>query len=257
MRFVRYRIGEEVSWGRLEGETVRPLAAPPYKTIEAAGPPLPLDSVRLLAPIKPSKMIAVGRNYAAHAEEHGNPIPEEPLLFSKVLSSIIGPEETIVIPKWVGRVDYEGELGVIMGRETKGVSAEKALDHVFGYTCMNDVSARVLQRSDGQYTRGKGLDTFCPVGPWIETDLDPTDLAVRTLHNSKLVQDSRTSFMIFPVAELIAFISRVMTLLPGDVILTGTPSGVGELGQDDRIEVDIQGIGCLVNPVTVIDSPQE
>ena len=256
MRFIRYRIGEEVSWGRLEGETVRPLTQPPYEGIEAAGPPLPLGSVRLLAPIQPSKMIAVGRNYAAHAEEHGFEVPKEPIIFTKALSSIIGPEEAIVIPEWVGRVDYEGELGVVMAKQTKGVSREQALKNVLGYTCMNDVSARDLQWSDGQNFRGKGFDTFCPAGPWIETDLDPTDLAVRTLHNSKLVQDSRTSFMIFPVAELIEFISRVMTLLPGDVILTGTPAGVGPLGRGDRIEVDIQGIGCLSNPVAVVASQQ-
>ncbi len=254
MRIIRYRIGDFVSWGRLEGDSVRPLAGSPYENIEAAGPPLPLESVSLLAPIQPSKMIAVGRNYAAHAEEHGFEVPKEPIIFTKALSSLIGPEEAILIPEWVGRVDYEGELGVVMGKKTKGVYRGQALDHVFGYTCMNDVSARDLQWGDGQNFRGKGLDTFGPAGPWIETELDPSDLAIRTLLNSETVQDSRTSFMIFPVDELIAFISRVMTLLPGDVILTGTPAGVGPIGQGDLVEVDIQGIGRLSNPAAVISS---
>lgn len=256
MRFVRYCIGNTTSWGRLEGDSIRPLAGPPIENVQAAGPPVPLSTVTLLAPVKPSKIIAVGRNYAAHAEEHGFEVPKEPLLFSKVISSIIGPEETIVIPDWVGRVDYEGELAVVMGRQTKGVSREEALDYVFGYTCLNDVSARVLQRSDGQYTRGKGLDTFCPVGPWIETDLDPADVALRTELNTKLVQDARTSSMIFPVDELISFISRVITLFPGDVIATGTPAGVGPLSQGDTIKVDIEGIGRLSNPVAVEESPR-
>ncbi len=256
MRIIRYRLGEAESWGRLEGDSVRPLAGPPSEGLEAVGPPLPLSSVRLLAPIKPSKIIAVGRNYVAHAEEHGNPIPKEPLLFSKVVSAIIGPGETILIPDWAGRVDYEGELAVVMGRRTKGVARAEALDHVFGYTCLNDVSARVFQKNDGQYTRGKGLDTFCPVGPWIETGIDPADLALRTELNGKPVQDSRTSMMIFPVEKLIEYISRVMTLLPGDVIATGTPAGVGPLGQGDIVEVDIEGLGRLSNPVTVISSEQ-
>ncbi len=251
MRFIRFRMGGIVSWGRLEGDNVRPLAGPPCRGIEAAGGPLPLEAVSLLAPVEPSKIIAVGRNYAAHAQEHGFEVPQEPLLFSKVVSSIIAPGQTILIPEWVGRVDYEGELAVIIGRTTKGVSREEALDCIFGYTCLNDVSARVLQRSDGQYTRGKGLDTFCPVGPWIETGLNPADLAIRTELNSKLVQDGRTSQLIFPVDELIAYISRVMTLLPGDVIATGTPAGVGPLSHGDLVEVDIEGIGRLSNPVAV------
>ena len=251
MRIVRYRLGDTVSYGRLEGGSVRPLAGSPFKSIEAAGPPLPLEAVKLLAPVEPSKIIAVGRNYAAHAQEHGFEVPKEPLLFSKPSTALIGPSETILIPEWVGRVDYEGELAVVMGCKTKGASREEALGCVFGYTCLNDVSARVLQRGDGQYFRGKGLDTFCPVGPWIKTGLNPADLAVRTELNSKLVQDGRTSQMIFPVDELIAFISRVMTLMPGDVIATGTPAGVGPLDQGDLVEVDIQGIGRLSNPVAV------
>jgi 2-keto-4-pentenoate hydratase/2-oxohepta-3-ene-1,7-dioic acid hydratase in catechol pathway len=257
MRIIRYRMGEATSWGRLEGETIRPLAGPPEQGLEAVGPPLPLEAVQLLAPAVPGKIIAVGRNYQAHAEEFGNPLPEEPLLFSKVTGSIIGPGEPIVIPEWVGQVDYEGELAVVMGRRAKGVKRLDALGYVFGYTCLNDVSARVLQRGDGQYTRGKGLDTFCPLGPWIETDLDPADLALRTELNGKLVQDSRTSLMIFPVDVLIEYISRVMTLYPGDVIATGTPAGVGPLAQGDTIEVDIQGLGRLSNPVTVVPSEQE
>jgi len=244
-----------VRYGRLEGETVRPLAGPFWENLAAAGPGLPLSSVRLHPPVAPSKIIALGRNYLEHARERDLPAPEEPLLFSKAVSSVIGPGETIKIPAWVGRTDHEAELGVVIGRRCKGVPREEAGEAVLGVTCLNDVSARVLQKSDGQYTRGKGLDTFCPLGPWIVTGLDYHDLFLRAELNGRLVQDGRTSQMIHSVEEIIEHISRVMTLLPGDVIATGTPAGVGPLSDGDEIVVEIEGVGRLINRVALVEDP--
>lgn len=204
---------------------------------------------RLLAPCVPTKVLAVGLNYAAHAAEAGMEVPEEPLFFLKPPSAVIGPGETIVHPKLSQRVDYEAELAVVIGRRARRVAREEALDYVLGYTCGLDVTARDLQRTDGQWTRAKGFDTFCPLGPWIVPGLDPHDLLVECRVNGQVRQRARTSDLIFPVEDLLHRASLVMTLEPGDVLLTGTPSGVGPLQPGDEVEVEIEGIGVLRNVV--------
>ena len=207
------------------------------------------EGATLLPPSVPTKIVCVGRNYAEHARELGNEAPPEPILFLKPPSALLAPGGTIVRPADSQRVDYEGELAIVVGREAKAVRAASWRDYVRGFTCANDVTARDLQKKDVQFTRGKGFDTFCPVGPAIETDLDPADLRISTRVNGQVRQDGRTSQMIFPCGELFAFITRVMTLLPGDLILTGTPAGVGPLEAGDRVEVEIEGIGVLRNVV--------
>lgn len=205
--------------------------------------------MRLLAPIIPSKVVAVGKNYAEHAEEMGSDLPDEPVIFLKPSTAVIGPGDPIPIPSGAGQVDHEGELALVVGRVARRVRAEDASRFVLGYTCGNDVTARDLQRKDGQWTRAKGFDGFCPLGPWVETQLDPSDLWVECRVNGQVRQAARTSQMQFGPAELLEFVSRVMTLLPGDVILTGTPAGVGPIVPGDRVEVEVEGIGVLSNPV--------
>ena len=216
-------------------------------TLVPVGDPVPLDEAKLLAPVTPGKIVAVGRNYAEHAKELGNDVPSEPILFLKPPSSLLSPGGAIEMPEASSRVDYEGELAIVIGRRAKKIDAANWRHYVFGFTCANDVTARDLQKKDVQFTRGKGFDTFCPLGPWIETDLDPSDLAIRTRVNGETKQDGRTSQMVFQPDALIAFISGIMTLEPGDVILTGTPSGVGPLSAGDIVEVEIEGIGTLRN----------
>lgn len=218
---------------------------------------VPLDEVSLLAPCAPSKILAIGRNYAAHARELGNEVGEIPLLFSKPPSSIIGPEETILLPPESERVDHEGELAIVIGKRCRRVSRDSWREVVFGFTCANDVTARDLQRRDVQFTRGKGFDTFCPTGPWIETDLDPLDLRVSTRVNGDLRQEGRTRDLAFPVPVLVEFVSASMTLEPGDLILTGTPEGVGPLAAGDVVEVEVEGIGILRNRVSEESSPAD
>jgi 2-keto-4-pentenoate hydratase/2-oxohepta-3-ene-1,7-dioic acid hydratase in catechol pathway len=203
----------------------------------------------LLAPVLPSKIVCVGRNYADHAKELGNEAPSEPILFLKPPSALLAPFGTIVRPSQSQRVDFEGELAVVIGREAKNVRERDWRDHVRGFACANDVTARDLQKKDVQFTRGKGFDTFCPIGPCLEEDLDPSDLRLTTRVNGEVRQDGRTSQMIFPVPFLVEFITSIMTLLPGDVILTGTPAGVGPLNAGETVEVEIEGIGVLRNVV--------
>ncbi len=203
----------------------------------------------VLAPVVPSKIVCVGLNYTGHAAEQGKPLPVEPLIFLKPSSAIVNPGEPIVIPDGVGRVDYESELAVVIGRRATRVSEREALDHVLGLTCMNDVSARDLQKKDGRYTRAKGFDTFAPLGPCIATGLSPDDLEVTGLLNGVVRQQARTRELIFPVATLIAYISRIMTLLPGDVVSTGTPAGIGPLAPGDEFVVRVEGVGELRSPV--------
>jgi 2-keto-4-pentenoate hydratase/2-oxohepta-3-ene-1,7-dioic acid hydratase in catechol pathway len=208
----------------------------------------PLEQVRLLAPILPSKVLCVGRNYADHAAEMGGEVPEEPLIFSKPSTAVIGPGDEIHLPRLSREVQHEAELAVVISRVTRRVSAGDALDSVLGYTCGNDVTARDLQRRDGQWTRAKGFDTFCPLGPWIETEWDPNRVhAVRCRVNGELRQDGHTGQLVFSVGELIAYVSAFLTLLPGDVLLTGTPAGVGPLHDGDTVEVEVDGIGTLTN----------
>ncbi|HHL39430.1 MAG TPA: FAA hydrolase family protein [Deltaproteobacteria bacterium] len=205
----------------------------------------------LLAPVLPSKIVAIGLNYKAHAAEFDKELPQEPMLFLKPPTAVTGPGGEIVYPSHMSRrVDYEGELAVVMGREARGVGVDEAAGYILGYTCFNDVTARDLQGRDVQYTRAKGFDTFAPMGPWIETELDPRDVRIETFLNGSKRQDCSTADMIFDCFELVSFVSRVMTLLPGDVIATGTPSGVGRMKPGDEVEVRIEGIGSLVNTVT-------
>ena len=218
--------------------------------VEKGGVSRPLEEVRLLAPVVPSKIVAVGLNYRAHAAEFSKEIPTEPMLFLKPSTSVVGPGDEIVYPSHMSRrVDFEGELAVVIGRVARDVSVRDAPGFILGYTCFNDVTARDLQGRDVQYTRAKGFDTFAPVGPWIETGLDPLDLRIESYLNGERRQDASTRDMIFNVYELLSFVSRVMTLLPGDIIATGTPSGVGKMKPGDEVEVRIEGIGSLVNTV--------
>jgi 2-keto-4-pentenoate hydratase/2-oxohepta-3-ene-1,7-dioic acid hydratase in catechol pathway len=236
-----FEIEEEEAWGK----------GKPEKTEAAAS--WPLENVKLLAPARPSKIIAIGLNYKAHAAEFNKALPEEPMLFMKPSTSVIATGEEIVYPVHMSRrVDYEGELAVVIGRVAKRISAAEAQDYVLGYTCFNDVTARDLQGRDVQYTRAKGFDTFAPLGPWIETDLDPLDVKVETFLNGERRQQTSTRDMIFNSFELVSFISNVMTLLPGDVIATGTPSGVGKMEPGDTVEVRIEGIGSLFNRVSAV-----
>lgn len=207
------------------------------------------EGATLLPPVTPSKIVCVGRNYADHAKELGNEAPAEPILFLKPSSALLAPGGTIVRPAASQLVHHEAELAIVVGREAKGVKADAWRDYVRGFTCANDVTARDLQRKDVQFTRGKGFDTFCPLGPCLETELDPADLRVVARVNGEVRQDGRTSQMIFSCAVLFEFITAIMTLVPGDVILTGTPAGVGTLESGDRVEVEIEGIGVLANEV--------
>ena len=222
---------------------------PLYTQVTATGVRHELGDVRLLAPVIPrSKVIGVGRNYADHAAELGNVVPGEPLLFLLPNTAVCGPDDPVVLPDFARDVHYEGELAVVIGRMCKDVPVERALDVVFVYTCANDVSARDLQAADQQWARAKGCDTFCPLGPWIETELNPADVEIRTRLDGRTVQEDSTALMLHDVAGLIAYISRAFTLLPGDVILTGTPKGVGPVEAGQRVEVEIEGIGVLANP---------
>ena len=251
MKFVRCRLQEEIVYGAIVGQVVHRLEAGLEEP--RLGPALAaVEEVQLLAPCQPSKIVAVGLNYASHAAEHRLSLPTEPLIFLKPPSAVIGQGTPIVYPDHLSQqVDHEAELAVVIGRRARRVHREEAATYVLGYTCANDVTARDLQRRDGQWTRSKSFDTFCPLGPWIVTDLDVADLAIGCRVNGELRQESRTSQMIFTVSDLIAYVSAVMTLEPGDVILTGTPAGVGPLQPGDRVAVEIEGIGALWNDVVL------
>lgn len=233
------------SWVALEGQRARRFAGSPFEGGTVEGEPFPWTDDELRAPVRPSKIVCIGRNYAAHAKELGNEVPAEPLMFFKPPSSIIGPGESIVLRAESSKVEHEAELGVVIGKRASRVSREDALSYVLGYTCVNDVTARDLQKKDGQWARAKGFDTFCPVGPWIETDLDPSDLAVKCLVDGEVRQEGRTSQMMFDVPALVAYVSRAFTLEPGDLIATGTPEGVGPLALGNRVTVVIEKIGEL------------
>lgn len=249
MKIVRFETGGTIRYGILEENSIIGLDGEPYDYINTSSMKFSLASSQLLAPCEPSKIVALGVNYRSHSDEMNSKLPEEPLMFLKPPSSVIGPDEAIVYPPSSERVDFEGELGVVMKDVTKNVSKEDALDHVLGYTCLNDVTARDLQSRDKQWTRGKGFDTFCPFGPWIETEITPEKLHLQTRLNGDVRQDTDTSYLIFPVDVLISFISGVMTLLPGDVIATGTTAGVGPMQPGDTVEVEIEGVGVLKNTI--------
>ena len=249
MKIVRYVEGTVTKWGVIEGETVREMDGDPFTHFHLASKTKKTGEVRLLSPCLPSKIVALGLNYRDHAEEMKIVLPKEPLLFLKPSTSVIGPEEAIVYPKMSARVDYEAELAVVIGKVAKSVSEERAGEYILGYTCLNDVTARDLQPKDGQWTRAKGFDTFAPIGPWIVTDIDPHHLDVASYLNGERRQHSNTKNLIFDPRELVSFISRVMTLLPGDVIATGTPSGIGPMAVGDKVDVVIEGVGILSNDV--------
>lgn len=267
MRIARFTTGEEPSYGVVTGEldelgqpdedaVVVALAGDPlYVGVKLLDQEHRLSDVRLLAPVLPrSKVVGIGRNYAAHAAELGHEVPAEPLMFLKPNTSVVGPDDPVFYPPQTQELHYEGELAVVIGRICRDVPPEQATDVIHGYTIANDVTARDLQRSDGQFTRAKGFDSFCPLGPWIETDLDPQAFAdgvrIQTFLNGDVVQDGSTADLIFDIPTLIAHVSSVMTLLPGDVILTGTPEGVGPMQVGDEVEVSIAGLGSLTNRIT-------
>ncbi|MFD0905108.1 fumarylacetoacetate hydrolase family protein [Actinomadura sediminis] len=254
MRIARFSTDEGMSFGVVEENTVAAVAAHPFGELTFTGHRFPLADVRLLAPILPSKVIAIGKNYAEHAEEMGGEAPAEPLIFAKPSTSVIGPGEAIAYPEKLSeRVDHEGELALVIGRMCREVPASRAAEVILGYTCANDVTARDLQARDGQWTRAKGFDTFCPLGPWIETEADPADLAISTSVNGEVRQSARTSQLIHDIPRLVEYVSQVMTLLPGDVILTGTPAGVGPLEVGDEVTVTVENVGTLTNRVIARD----
>jgi 2-keto-4-pentenoate hydratase/2-oxohepta-3-ene-1,7-dioic acid hydratase in catechol pathway len=275
VRIARFAHGSDVGYGIVEdvqpdgaarisvsgdtsGLVVAELMGHPFgagaESVRLTGARFPLADVRLLAPVLPSKVIAIGKNYADHVAEMGGERPPEPVLFLKPSTAVIGPREPIVYPASLSeRVDFEGELAVVIGRLCRQVPPSRVPDVIFGYTCANDITARDLQAKDGQWDRAKGFDTFCPLGPWIETDADPADLELTTVVNGEIRQSARTSLLLHSVTALVTFVSAVMTLLPGDVLLTGTPAGVGPLKDGDEVSVTIEGIGTLTNEVVTRD----
>ena len=256
MRIVRFADRDEVEFGVMEGKMIRGLRDSPFTqfkglgtSFEFDGNTYDLDKVKLVVPCVPSKIVAIGLNYRSHIEETKLPMPTTPLIFLKPSTSVVGHCSEIVLPRKSRRVDYEGELGVVIGRKAKDVTEDKAKNYILGYTCVNDVSERHNQKEDGQWTRAKGYDTFAPIGPWIETDISPDNLKLETYLNNELRQSTRTSDLIFGIDKLVCFISEVMTLLPGDVIATGTTSGIGRMNPGDIVEVKIEKIGTLRNYV--------
>jgi 2-keto-4-pentenoate hydratase/2-oxohepta-3-ene-1,7-dioic acid hydratase in catechol pathway len=251
MRIVRFQRdpSDPPSWGWVKEDRLGLIEGSPFEPFRRQEALLSLDKVRLLAPIAPSKIVCVGWNYLVHGGESDAEVPKVPLLFLKPSSSVIGPGDAILLPPQSNQIEHEGELAVILGRHGRWVSPEESTQLILGYSIANDITARDLQRSDDQWTRAKGFDTFCPIGPWIETEMDASDTMVKCSVNGQLRQMASTRDMIFPVRELIAFISSIMTLNPGDVILTGTPAGVGKLNPGDEVTVEIEGIGSLSNKV--------
>ena len=249
MKICRYICNDTVEYGILEGDEIIALKGDPFSGIEKAGVSRDGKDVKFLSPVQPSKVVAVGLNYQEHIDETGMDKPDAPVLFMKPSTSVVGPGEPIVYPPSAGRVDYEAELAVVIGKKCKHVSIDEAGDHIFGYTCLNDVTERFMQGMDGQWTRAKSFDTFCPIGPHIVTDIDAKKIKVETYLNGEQKQVGDTGMLIFGIEELVSFISGVMTLLPGDVIATGTPSGIGPMGPGDEVEVRVENVGSLVNPV--------
>jgi 2-keto-4-pentenoate hydratase/2-oxohepta-3-ene-1,7-dioic acid hydratase in catechol pathway len=262
VRIARFSVDDEPKYGVVETDdpeglvgTVAVLDSDPlYRPVQFTGEQLQLADVRLLAPVIPrSKVVCVGRNYQAHAEELGNEVPKEPLIFLKPNTSVVGPRDGIVYPEQTNDLHFEGELAIVIGRICRDLPRERAEEVIFGYTIANDVTARDLQKSDGQWARAKGYDTFCPLGPWISTDLDVADLRVTTTLNGEPKQDGRTSQFIFDIPEVLAYITSFTTLLPGDVVLTGTPAGVGPMLPGDEVAISVEGLGTLTNKVIVRD----
>ncbi len=262
MRIARFSVDDEPKYGLVETDDPEGLSGtvalldsdPLYRPVQLTGETLQLADVRLLAPVIPrSKVVCVGRNYAAHAAELGNEVPKEPMIFLKPNTSVVGPLDGIVYPEQTNDLQFEGELAIVIGRICRDLPKERAEEVIFGYTIANDVTARDLQKSDGQWARAKGYDTFCPLGPWIQTDLDVADLRVTTTLNGETKQDGRTSQFIFDIPTVLAYITSFTTLLPGDVVLTGTPAGVGPMLPGDSVSITVEGLGTLTNRVIVRD----
>ena len=251
MKIVRFRFENKTKYGILRGNSVQLIAGTPFHSIKPADEYYPVEQVQLLAPVLPSKIVALGLNYKSHAKEFKTETPQTPLIFIKPTTSVIGPGDTIIYPPSSKQVDYEAELAVVIGKKTEKVSRETSLNYVLGYTCLNDVTARDQQSVDKQWTRAKSYDTFAPLGPHIETELDPGNVSVESYLNGELKQSGCTRDLVFAVPELISFISHVMTLMPGDVIATGTSGGIGPMFPGDKIEIKISGIGTLTNRVGV------
>ncbi|MBN2120811.1 MAG: fumarylacetoacetate hydrolase family protein [Candidatus Omnitrophica bacterium] len=249
MRIVKFKYKNKPAWGLFREERIYPLKEAPFKKIKPFKKSIPAAGVKFLAPAQASKVVLVGLNYKNHAKELKMRIPKFPVLFLKPPTALIGHKDSIIYPKGVRRLDYEAELALVIKREGYKISAKSAADYILGYTCLNDVTARCMQREDIQWTRAKSFNTFCPLGPWIETDIKPASLKIRSYLNARLCQDSSTSNFIFGVEYLVSFISGIMTLNPGDVISTGTPPAVGAMSVGDTIEVVIEGIGALRNKI--------
>jgi 2-keto-4-pentenoate hydratase/2-oxohepta-3-ene-1,7-dioic acid hydratase in catechol pathway len=251
MKYYRIATGQGAAWAREQGDQLQLLVGDPWTGTSDLGLAVPLASARLLAPVQPTKIVAIGLNYKDHAAERNKPLPKEPLLFLKPPSAVIGPGEAIRRPEWAGRIDHEAEMGIVIGKAARNVaSPEAGRQHVLGACCVNDVTARELQDKDVQFTRAKGFDSFCPIGPCLATGLDFGALDISGRVNGQVRQKSNTRELIFDVGYLVWFVSRVMTLLPGDMITTGTPSGIGPLEAGDVVEVELEGVGVLRNPVS-------
>ena len=249
MKFVRIQTKGRTTYGVYEDGKIKEISAAPFEQFDYTGNEYDESSVKVLAPVIPSKIVAIGKNYHAHAMEMNEGEPTEPLLFLKPSTCVVANGDNVVYPSISKRLDYEGELGVVIGKTCRNVSANDALHYVLGYTCLNDVTARDIQKSDPQWTRGKGFDTFCPLGSYIVTGIDASDLPIETRLNGEVKQHSRTSCMTHNIPKLIEYISRVMTLLPGDIIATGTPEGIGPMQVGDVVEVEIEGLGVLTNKI--------
>lgn len=250
MRIARFIYKKNAGWGILDNDKIRVLKQAPYADLRLSGRVVPFKQVNLLAPAEPSKIILIGLNYKDHARELKMPVPKEPVIFLKPTTSLLADKGKIIFPEAAASIDYEAELALVIKKKAKDIPVYKAREFIMGFCCLNDVTDRALQKKDGQWTRSKSFDSFCPLGPWLETGLDPADLRIRSYLNGKLKQNSSTRNFIFPVGYLVSFISRVMTLLPGDVISTGTPAGVGPMKPGDKIEIEIEGIGRLSNHVS-------
>lgn len=249
MKIARFNLNGEIRFGSVDGDQVSLFAGSPFESKELSGESIALDQIQLLAPVAPSKIICIGMNYAAHAAEISQDVPDEPLMFFKPISAIIGPNDTIVLPHQSDQVELEVELAVVIGKQAKNISKSEVKSHIFGYTVGNDITARDIQFSDLQWARSKGFDTFCPLGPWIETDFDPTGKRLDSRVHGEQRQHATTRDMIFDVETIVAFVSENVTLLPGDIILTGSPAGISRITHGDAIECEIEGIGVLHNQV--------
>jgi len=252
MRIIRFsREDSEPEWGWLQDNQIGLLSSAPFGPYHRSEPSVTLDKVKLLPPVTPSKVIAVGRNYVEHAHEHQVEVPDRPLIFMKPPSSIIGSGVDILLPPQSQQVEYEAELAVVIGNAGRWIDVMDVDQYILGYTIANDVTARDLQKNDGQWTRAKGFDTFCPLGPWIETNLDPSDVLITSRLNGEIRQMTSTREMVFNIPQLVVYISSIMMLQPGDVILSGTPAGVGQIRKEDVVSITIEGIGELINSVAV------